>query len=195
MPPDARFPKLRMPVTIRFGRPIDVSRYADRPHDHLVLRQIIDEVMYEIRQLSGQEYVNEYASRKASAEPEPAERVTIDLRPAAADTAADHVPSTADTATTAAPVAEVPVDAGVGGSVVAGAGPAEDEVRAEPVPVATGNGHGSPRATRSASDRRSGRRAADGPETEFAKATRPRSSADVLRNPPRRAHLANADQT
>jgi len=64
MPPDARFPKLRRAVTIRFGEPITVDRYLDRADDHLVYRQIIDEVMYEIRELSGQEYVNEYASKK-----------------------------------------------------------------------------------------------------------------------------------
>ena len=67
MPPDAKFPKLRLPVTVRFGRPIDVSRYDDRANDRLVLRQIIDEVMFEIRELSGQEYVDEYANKKRSA--------------------------------------------------------------------------------------------------------------------------------
>jgi 1-acyl-sn-glycerol-3-phosphate acyltransferase len=72
MPPDAKFPRLRLPVTIRFGRPIDVERYRDRANDRLVLRQIIDEVMYEIRELSGQEYVDEYANKKKRAEPAPA---------------------------------------------------------------------------------------------------------------------------
>ena len=73
MPPDAKLPKLRMPVTIRFGRPISVDRYVDRANDRLVLRQIIDEVMFEIRELSGQEYVDEYANKKkaASATPQP----------------------------------------------------------------------------------------------------------------------------
>jgi len=64
MAPDAKFPKLRMPVTIRFGRPITVGRYVDRANDRMVLRQITDEVMYEIRELSGQEYVDEYANKK-----------------------------------------------------------------------------------------------------------------------------------
>ncbi len=64
MPPDAKFPKLRQPVTIRFGKPISVERYLDRADDHLVLRQIIDEVMFAIRELSGQDYVNEYANKK-----------------------------------------------------------------------------------------------------------------------------------
>ena len=67
MPPDAKFPKLRLPVSIRFGRPISVERYRDRAGDRLVLRQIIDEVMYEIRELSGQEYVDEYATKKKAA--------------------------------------------------------------------------------------------------------------------------------
>jgi len=71
MPPDAKFPRLRLPVTIRFGRPIDVERYRGRANDRLVLRQIIDEVMYEIRELSGQEYVDEYANKKKRAEPTP----------------------------------------------------------------------------------------------------------------------------
>ena len=68
-PPEARFPKPRLPVTLRFGRPITVDRYADRADDRLVLRQIIDEVMYEIRELSGQEYVDTYATKKAEALP------------------------------------------------------------------------------------------------------------------------------
>ena len=68
-PPDARVPKLRLPVTIRFGRPISVERYLDRADDRLVLRQIIDEVMFEIRALSGQEYVDSYATKKAEALP------------------------------------------------------------------------------------------------------------------------------
>jgi 1-acyl-sn-glycerol-3-phosphate acyltransferase len=72
MPPDAKFPHLRLPVTIKFGRPIDVARYQDRANDRLVLRQIIDEVMYEIRELSGQEYVDEYANKKKRPEAEPA---------------------------------------------------------------------------------------------------------------------------
>lgn len=67
-PPDARYPKPFRRVHIRFGPPISVEKYTDRANDRLVLRQITDEVMYEIRNLSGQEYVDEYAGR--SAEPE-----------------------------------------------------------------------------------------------------------------------------
>jgi 1-acyl-sn-glycerol-3-phosphate acyltransferase len=67
-PPDARYPKPFRRVHIRFGRPISVEKYTDRANDRMVLRQITDEVMYEIRNLSGQEYVDEYAGR--SVEPE-----------------------------------------------------------------------------------------------------------------------------
>ena len=63
MPPDAKRPNLFRPVSIRLGRPISVDRYRDRQDDRLVLRQIIDEVMFEIRSLSGQEYVDSYATK------------------------------------------------------------------------------------------------------------------------------------
>ena len=41
------------------------ERYYDRADDPRVLRQITDEIMFELRQLSGQEYVDTYAARKA----------------------------------------------------------------------------------------------------------------------------------
>ena len=72
MPPDAKFPKLRLPVTIRFGEPISIDRYLGRGSDHLILRQITDDVMFAIRELSGQEYVNEYAAKKKSQSDAPA---------------------------------------------------------------------------------------------------------------------------
>jgi 1-acyl-sn-glycerol-3-phosphate acyltransferase len=87
MPPDAKFPRLRQPITVKLGRPISMTRFADRPHDRLLLRQIIDEVMFEVRELSGQEYVDEYATKAkkaptpeaapdaAAAAPEPTEVV------------------------------------------------------------------------------------------------------------------------
>ncbi len=84
MPPDAKFPKLRKEVTIRIGRPIPVERFADRADDRLVLRQIIDEVMFEVRELSGQEYVDEYAG-KASAKPKPEADVERDRSPEAGE--------------------------------------------------------------------------------------------------------------
>jgi 1-acyl-sn-glycerol-3-phosphate acyltransferase len=55
-------------VDIAFGPAIDlVTHYGDRLEDPLVLRQATDEIMWEIRQLSGQQYVDKYASRSAQA--------------------------------------------------------------------------------------------------------------------------------
>ena len=60
-PPDRTMPRLRERCSIRIGQPIDVSRYAKRVDDRLILRQITDEVMFEIGELSGQTYVDVYA--------------------------------------------------------------------------------------------------------------------------------------
>jgi 1-acyl-sn-glycerol-3-phosphate acyltransferase len=74
-PPDAKAPRLRMPATIRIGRPIDVTRFSGRDDDHLLLRRITDELMFEIRELTGQEYRNTYAGK--TAETEPTERAKV----------------------------------------------------------------------------------------------------------------------
>lgn len=68
-PPDAKFPRLGGTVSIRIGRPIAVERYLDRRDDHLILRELIDEVMFEIRSLTGQEYRNVYATKRAETLP------------------------------------------------------------------------------------------------------------------------------
>ena len=65
MPQDRRVVR-RAPITLRLGRPIDLSRYHDRRTDPLVLRSATDELMYEIMLLSGQVYVDEYASHVKS---------------------------------------------------------------------------------------------------------------------------------
>ncbi|MEI7887160.1 MAG: lysophospholipid acyltransferase family protein [Actinomycetes bacterium] len=62
-PADSKIPKFFRRVHLRFGKPISVEKYLDRANDRLVLRQITDEVMYEIRNLSGQDYVNTYATK------------------------------------------------------------------------------------------------------------------------------------
>ena len=65
MPTGAYVPK-REPVTLRYGQPLDLSRYRERRSDPFVLRSATDELMYEIMMLSGQEYVDEYASKVKS---------------------------------------------------------------------------------------------------------------------------------
>ena len=54
---------------MKFGRPLLPERYLDRGDDHLVLREMTDELMFEIRDLTGQEYRNVYATKKAEALP------------------------------------------------------------------------------------------------------------------------------
>ena len=75
-PPEAKAPKVRRPCTIRIGRPIRPERYRRFQGDERVaLRQYIDEVMYEIRELTGQEYHDTYATKRAEALP--AETATV----------------------------------------------------------------------------------------------------------------------
>jgi 1-acyl-sn-glycerol-3-phosphate acyltransferase len=61
-PPGKVFGRYTRPC-VRFGKPLDFSRYEGMESDRFVLRSITDEVMYEIMQLSGQEYVDMYAAR------------------------------------------------------------------------------------------------------------------------------------
>jgi 1-acyl-sn-glycerol-3-phosphate acyltransferase len=49
-------------VEIRFGKPLDFSRYEGLSGDRFVERSITDEIMYEIMTLSGQEYVDVYGA-------------------------------------------------------------------------------------------------------------------------------------
>ena len=49
-------------VGVILGAPLDFSRYDGMEDDRLVLRSITDEIVYELMKLSGQEYVDVYAS-------------------------------------------------------------------------------------------------------------------------------------
>jgi 1-acyl-sn-glycerol-3-phosphate acyltransferase len=68
-PPDTVMPKFGGACTIKVGAPIDVSRYLDRADDHMVLREITDELMFEIQGLTGQQYRNVYATKRAESIP------------------------------------------------------------------------------------------------------------------------------
>jgi 1-acyl-sn-glycerol-3-phosphate acyltransferase len=61
-PQGATMPRIRR-VGMRIGRPMDFSRYEEMADDRFVLRSITDEIMYELMQLSGQEYVDVYAQK------------------------------------------------------------------------------------------------------------------------------------
>ncbi|MDX6199241.1 MAG: 1-acyl-sn-glycerol-3-phosphate acyltransferase [Actinomycetota bacterium] len=60
-PTGKKIPKLGR-VGIRVGKPLDFSRYKGMEGDRFVLRSITDEIMYELMLLSGQEYVDQYAT-------------------------------------------------------------------------------------------------------------------------------------
>jgi 1-acyl-sn-glycerol-3-phosphate acyltransferase len=61
MPIGSRLPKVRR-IGIIIGKPLDFSRFEGMEGDRFILRSITDEIMYELQRLSGQEYVDVYAS-------------------------------------------------------------------------------------------------------------------------------------
>lgn len=67
-PCDDRLPKLRKQCSITIGRPIRPERYRGRGPEHLAWRSMIDEVMFEIREMTGQVYRNVYAGSSDVAE-------------------------------------------------------------------------------------------------------------------------------
>lgn len=74
-PPDAPVPRPFRPASIKFGRPIEPERYTSGGPDRLVQRRITDEVMFEIRSLTGQRYVDKYATRTAQTAPTETARI------------------------------------------------------------------------------------------------------------------------
>ncbi len=59
-------PNFFVPITVRIGRPLTFERCYDRPTSPRALREVTDEIMFELRELSGQEYAGNYATRKTS---------------------------------------------------------------------------------------------------------------------------------
>ena len=70
-PPGKKFGSFTRPV-VRFGPALDFSRYEGLENDRFILRSITDEIMYEIMRLSGQEYVDLYATQAKALEKEAA---------------------------------------------------------------------------------------------------------------------------
>ena len=54
-------------VRMRFGAPLDFSRYAQSRGDRFVERAMTDEIMYELMTLTGRPYVDVYASKLKAA--------------------------------------------------------------------------------------------------------------------------------
>ncbi len=51
-------------VGVKFGSPLDLKMLgADQASDPMALRRVTDDLMFEIRELTGQDYVNRYAKR------------------------------------------------------------------------------------------------------------------------------------
>jgi 1-acyl-sn-glycerol-3-phosphate acyltransferase len=65
-PPGRLLSKMISP-SIRFGAALDFSRYAGLAGDRFILRSITDEIMYAIMELSGQTYVDSYATSARAA--------------------------------------------------------------------------------------------------------------------------------
>lgn len=59
-PIDSIIPKRNVPCTLRFGEPLDIPAMANGKTDRRTLRALTDELMFEICDLSGQEYIDEY---------------------------------------------------------------------------------------------------------------------------------------
>ncbi|WP_345771988.1 lysophospholipid acyltransferase family protein [Geodermatophilus sabuli] len=85
----------RLPrVSVRFGEPLDFSRYEGLAGDRFVERSITDEIMYEIMTLSAQEYVDVYGAtvkKSMDATGATASEVVSKLQPPA-DEAGDRAP-------------------------------------------------------------------------------------------------------
>ena len=61
MPIGSKLPKVRR-IGVIFGEPLDFSRFEGLESDRFILRSITDEITYELNRISGQEYVDIYAS-------------------------------------------------------------------------------------------------------------------------------------
>jgi 1-acyl-sn-glycerol-3-phosphate acyltransferase len=72
-PPGKKFGTLTRPL-VRFGAPLDFSRYEGLEGDRFILRSVTDEIMYEIMRLSGQEYVDLYAAQAKALDREAAKK-------------------------------------------------------------------------------------------------------------------------
>ncbi len=67
MAPDTVTPKFGKRCKIVIGQPIDLGGYLSRAEQPEVLRELTDEIMTRIQALTKQEYVNDYAPKRSSA--------------------------------------------------------------------------------------------------------------------------------
>ncbi|MBU6212979.1 MAG: 1-acyl-sn-glycerol-3-phosphate acyltransferase [Actinomycetales bacterium] len=62
-PTGQRLPRLGRRIGVRFGQPIDTSRWAGMAAEPAAMRELTEEMMAQLRELSGQEYVDIYATK------------------------------------------------------------------------------------------------------------------------------------
>ncbi len=92
-PPGAAAPKPFKGCRISIGRAIHPDRYRNRGSHHIACRSMIDEVMFEIREMTGQKYDDRYADASADSEPSVEARVgSVDERATPADAMASAEP-------------------------------------------------------------------------------------------------------
>jgi 1-acyl-sn-glycerol-3-phosphate acyltransferase len=113
MPSGRRWPRLRIRPGVRFGKPLDFSRYSGLQSDRLVLRAVTDEIMYALMELSGQEYVDEYAQQAKSRARAGRKRSSVTAAPGAGAASAPAAPVPGATLT-AAPGSGPAPDSGAG---------------------------------------------------------------------------------
>ncbi|UYM05389.1 lysophospholipid acyltransferase family protein [Solicola gregarius] len=95
-PPGKVFGRFARPG-VRFGKPLDFSRYEGMEDDRFILRAITDEIMYEIMRLSGQEYVDQYATAaKANAKKDAKQAAESAAAETDPDAASDDAPDSGD---------------------------------------------------------------------------------------------------
>jgi 1-acyl-sn-glycerol-3-phosphate acyltransferase len=83
-PPGRVIPKVKRPG-VRFGKPLDFSRYYGLEQDRYVLRAVTDEILYALMDLSGQEYIDMYATTRKTQLAEDKRREKEAAKEAAAD--------------------------------------------------------------------------------------------------------------
>jgi 1-acyl-sn-glycerol-3-phosphate acyltransferase len=81
-------------LEIRFGKPLDFSRYEGLGGDRFVERSITDEIMYALMELSEQEYVDIYAAKAKELLAAEASGAKPDVPRQSDARAADRVPET-----------------------------------------------------------------------------------------------------
>ena len=67
-PPDAKMPRVMKQCSITIGRPVHPDRYVRDGEPQRGWRSMIDEVMFEIREMTGQVYKNIYAGKTSTSE-------------------------------------------------------------------------------------------------------------------------------